>query len=584
MRANLVRMSSPAPQLLRLLACLFLGAAPSRPLSAATTGVRVDRVTLSATAVATLERRIAVGTDDAEESASAVITTNSSDIELVYDKSIQRVGLRFTNLTIPSGASITRAYLQFEADEKHSEVTNLLIQGEATSNPATFSAANKVSTRPRTLAGANWSPPAWTLIGEAGANQRTPELSGVIQEIVSRAGWASGNAVVIIVTGTGHRTARAYEGRAAGAALLHVEFDTGVPPVNQAPVVDAGLDQSITTPADAGLDAAVIDDGFPIPPGVLATTWSLVSGSGTVTFQDANAVDTRASFSALGTYVLRLTASDGELSASDVMQVTVLAGLSVDGIHWTITGPTSVAFDWRGTESAIHYGTTTAYDQTVTASTPSPVPFSSTGPYWEASLSGLQPNTVYHYTIGSGPDHTFRTPPPRGSSGFIVAAEGDIGDASGYSRMPAVQSLIAGANPAFVLMVGDLTYGNTNGQAVVDGHFNDVMVWSQDAAYMPVWGNHEWETPAADDLRNYKGRFALPNPQTSPNAPLAGCCGEDWSWFDYGNVRFIAYPEPYASATWADWYPRAGVLMDEAQADPAIRFIVTSPKFGCRPL
>lgn len=580
MCANLVGIFSPVPRLLRIILCLLSGAIPSRAMSAANTGVPAEQVTISPGAIATLERRISVSTDDAEESASAVLTTNSSDIELVYDKSIQRVGLRFTNLTIPSGSLITRAYLQVEADEKHSEVTNLLIQGEAADNPGTFSQANKVSTRLRTLAGASWSPPVWTLIGEAGANQRTPELAGVIQEIISRPGWASGNALAIIITGTGHRTARAFEGRAAGAALLHVEFDTGVQPPNQAPVVDAGLDQSITTPADAGLNATVSDDGFPIPPSVIATTWSLVSGPGTVTFQDANAVDTRAGFSAPGTYVLQLTASDGELSASDVVQVTVLAGLSVDGIHWTITGPTSVAFDWRGTESAIHYGTTTAHDQTVTASTPSPVPFSSTGPYWEASLSGLQPNTVYHYAIGSGPDHTFRTPPPRGSSGFIVASEGDVGDAIAYSRMPAVQSLIAAAIPAFVLMVGDLTYGNPNGQAVVDGHFNDVMVWSQDAAYMPVWGNHEWDTPAADDLRNYKGRFELPNPQTSPNAPLAGCCGEDWSWFDYGNVRFIAYPEPYASATWADWYPRAGVLMDEAQADPAIRFIVT---FGHRP-
>ena len=28
---------------------------------------------------------------------------------------------------------------------------------------------------------------------------------------------------------------------------------------------------------------------------------------------------------------------------------------------------------------------------------------------------------------------------------------------------------------------------------------------------MPAWGNHEWENPTTDDLRNYKGRFVLPN-------------------------------------------------------------------------
>ena len=68
-------------------------------------------------------------------------------------------------------------------------------------------------------------------------------------------------------------------------------------------------------------------------------------------------------------------------------------------------------------------------------------------------------------------------------------------------------------------MVGDLTYGNVEGQGAVDQHFNDAMAWSQTAAYMPAWGNHEWDTPATDDLRNYKGRFALPNSQRALGSP-----------------------------------------------------------------
>jgi hypothetical protein len=160
-----------------------------------------------------------------------------------------------------------------------------------------------------------------------------------------------------------------------------------------------------------------------------------------------------------------------------------------------------------------------------------------------------------------------------------VSVEGDIGETSSYARMGPVQSQIASVAPAFVLMVGDLTYANAHGQATVDRHFNDVMPWSQDAAYMPAWGNHEWDVPTADDLRNYKGRFDLPNAQTSPGSPSVSCCGEDWYWFDYGNVRFIAYPEPWSGA-WSDWNTRAAALMSAAQSDPAIRYIVT---FGHRP-
>lgn len=250
-----------------------------------------------------------------------------------------------------------------------------------------------------------------------------------------------------------------------------------------------------------------------------------------------------------------------------------------DEIHWTITGQTSVTFDWRGTENTIRFGPTTAYGQTVSASTPTPVPFSSSGPFWEAKLTGLSENTPYHYSIGGGPDHMFRTPPPRGSSEFTIYVAGDVGDATSYSRMAPLQATIAAGAPAFVLIAGDITYGNAHGQATVDHHFNDVMVWSQDAAYMPAWGNHEWDIPSADDLRNYKGRFDLPNPKTSPGSPSVSCCGEDWYWFDYGNVRFIAYPEPWSGA-WSDWRTKAATVMDAAQADPAIKFIVT---FGHRP-
>ena len=71
-----------------------------------------------------------------------------------------------------------------------------------------------------------------------------------------------------------------------------------------------------------------------------------------------------------------------------------------------------------------------------------------------------------------------------------------------------------------------------------------------------------------DDLRNYKGRFALPHAAASPGAPAAGCCGEDWYWFDQGAVRFIIYPEPYAKETWPDWARKAEPLFAAAAGRP----------------
>jgi len=122
-----------------------------------------------------------------------------------------------------------------------------------------------------------------------------------------------------------------------------------VNPANGAPVVNAGPDEEITLPASASLDGTVNDDGLPNPPGGVTTTWSKVSGPGTVSFGNAGAVDTTASFSANGVYVLRLTADDSELSANDDVTITVnpanAAPVVAAGPDQAITLPDSAALN-----------------------------------------------------------------------------------------------------------------------------------------------------------------------------------------------------------------------------------------------
>lgn len=60
-------------------------------------------------------------------------------------------------------------------------------------------------------------------------------------------------------------------------------------------------------------------------PGAALTRWSLVSGPGSVAFDDPALTNTPVSFSANGTYVLRLGASDGSVSVFDDVTVTVSA-------------------------------------------------------------------------------------------------------------------------------------------------------------------------------------------------------------------------------------------------------------------
>src|SRR5262249_11989242 len=87
------------------------------------------------------------------------------------------------------------------------------------------------------------------------------------------------------------------------------------PPINQPPIVSAGINQTITLPNAASLSGMVSDDGLPSG-GTLTIGWSKVSGPGNVSFTSLNTVATTATFSGPGTYVLRLTASDSQLSAS----------------------------------------------------------------------------------------------------------------------------------------------------------------------------------------------------------------------------------------------------------------------------
>ncbi len=71
-----------------------------------------------------------------------------------------------------------------------------------------------------------------------------------------------------------------------------------------------------------GLSAVVSDDGLPVG-GTVAATWTQVSGPGNVAFADATDPVTAATFDAAGSYVVRLTASDGQLAASADVAVAV---------------------------------------------------------------------------------------------------------------------------------------------------------------------------------------------------------------------------------------------------------------------
>ena len=169
--------------------------------------------------------------DDAEQSSTGIVTLNSSDLELVNDGALgdQIVGLRFENLGLPTGAVIARAEIQFNADETQNESTALVLRAQDADNAPVFSnTANDLSTRPLTAASVAWSPSSWTTMDERGPLQRTPELSPLLSEVMGRPGWASGNAMAFLITGTGHRTVDAADEIGGSPATLMVSYSAEI--------------------------------------------------------------------------------------------------------------------------------------------------------------------------------------------------------------------------------------------------------------------------------------------------------------------------------------------------------------------
>src|SRR6185312_13415613 len=98
-----------------------------------------------------------------------------------------------------------------------------------------------------------------------------------------------------------------------------------VQPQNQAPVVSSGPNQTIALPTNTvTLTGTVTDDGR--PSGATVTQqWSEVSGPAAVTFSTPTLKTTQATFTTAGTYDLRLTASDTQLTGSSDVTITVLS-------------------------------------------------------------------------------------------------------------------------------------------------------------------------------------------------------------------------------------------------------------------
>src|ERR1700716_2304998 len=252
----------------------------------------------------TFEQRVMSSLDDVEQQASGSMYITSSDLELVDDVqgpgSVgQTVGIRFTGVNIPHGVNITKAYIQFQAKEVWTGPTSVLIHGENSANAAAFAnVTNNVSSRPETAASVAWTLTPWTTIGEAGPAERTPDITSIVQPIVDMAGWSALNSMAFIITGSGTRTAAAYDLNPAAAPLLHIEYvPAAAPVVGNISIGDVSITEGDTGTKTAAFTVsrtgtAAFTVGYATADGTATAGSDYLAASGTLSFAAGQASQT----------------------------------------------------------------------------------------------------------------------------------------------------------------------------------------------------------------------------------------------------------------------------------------------------
>lgn len=208
------------------------------------------------------------------------------------------------------------------------------------------------------------------------------------------------------------------------------------------------------------------------------------------------------------------------------------------GIHlsWQHDPTTTITIMWRTspeiTESVVEYGLTPEYGQTGYGSRFSYTALRQEIVWHVVELTGLSPNTAYHYRCGApgywSEDYTFTTAPlrddPRATFSFAV-----FGDSRGnYTTCGQILQAVKQRGVRFVIFTGDFTNGA--GQSEYDMWFKAAGDTLAFLPFMPVHGNHEM-------MKNtYFDEFALPG-------------NEMWFSYDYGPIHFIhllSHTEEYA--------------------------------------
>ena len=142
------------------------------------------------------------GFDDAHEQASGAFDNSGGQVRCCRNTDPDHrysAGFRFHNVTIPQGATISTCVLHVYVEDIWQDDLHCDIYGHDVDNAPDFNDNQNIESqvqRPRTTATIAWDADA------LGAGWKSKSgLQSIIQEIVDRAGWSSGNGLVLLLIG-----------------------------------------------------------------------------------------------------------------------------------------------------------------------------------------------------------------------------------------------------------------------------------------------------------------------------------------------------------------------------------------------
>jgi len=172
-------------------------------------------------------RRILRSEDDIEENAAGRILPEQTRLELGrFGQQGQLVGLRFTRIAVPRGARIKSAYVQFACRIVNTEPANLRVFVPRVGDISPFGTARFSLSRLITDAPyVDWVPRNWETIAEMDRPQQTPNLAGLLQQVIDHPHWDPGQAIAVVIAGEGSRIAASFDRSPPHAPFLMIEVE-----------------------------------------------------------------------------------------------------------------------------------------------------------------------------------------------------------------------------------------------------------------------------------------------------------------------------------------------------------------------